>query len=38
MIHASLWPRREFPFEQLPAALTYLKAGRARGKVVLRLK
>jgi hypothetical protein len=36
MVHASLWLRREFPFEQLPAALTYLKAGRAR--VVLRVK
>ncbi|MEH2622420.1 alcohol dehydrogenase [Bradyrhizobium sp. AZCC 1719] len=29
---------REFAFEQLPVALTYLKAGRARGKVVLRVK
>jgi Zinc-binding dehydrogenase len=29
---------REFAFEQLPAALTYLEAGRARGKVVLRVK
>jgi alcohol dehydrogenase len=29
---------REFPFEQLPAALTYLEAGRARGKVVLKVK
>ena len=27
---------REFAFEQLPDALTYLEAGRARGKVVLR--
>jgi NADPH:quinone reductase-like Zn-dependent oxidoreductase len=29
---------REFAFAQLPAALTYLEAGRARGKVVLRVK
>jgi alcohol dehydrogenase len=29
---------REFAFEQLPDALTYLEAGRARGKVVLRVK
>ncbi|HXO70576.1 MAG TPA: zinc-binding dehydrogenase [Bradyrhizobium sp.] len=29
---------REFAFEQLPAALAYLEAGRARGKVVLRVK
>src|SRR5438445_4553249 len=29
---------REFAFDQLPAALTYLEAGRARGKVVLRVK
>jgi alcohol dehydrogenase len=29
---------REFPFEQLPAALIYLEAGRARGKVVLKVK
>ena len=29
---------REFAFEQLPAALTYLEGGRARGKVVLRVK
>jgi len=29
---------REFAFEQLPAALSYLEAGRARGKVVLRVK
>ena len=29
---------REFAFEQLPAALTYLEAGRARGKVVLKLR
>jgi alcohol dehydrogenase len=29
---------REFPFEQLPAALTYLEAGRARGKVVLMVR
>jgi alcohol dehydrogenase len=29
---------REFAFEQLPAALTYLEAGRARGKVVLKVK
>jgi alcohol dehydrogenase len=28
---------REFAFEQLPAALTYLEAGRARGKVVLKV-
>jgi hypothetical protein len=38
MIHASLCSRREFSFKQLPAALTYLKAGRTRGKVVLRVK
>ena len=29
---------REFPFEQLPDALTYLETGRARGKVVLRVR
>jgi len=29
---------REFVFEQLPDALTYLEAGRARGKVVLRVR
>ena len=29
---------REFAFEQLPAALTYLETGRARGKVALRVK
>ncbi|MEH2540218.1 MULTISPECIES: zinc-binding dehydrogenase [unclassified Bradyrhizobium] len=29
---------REFAFAQLPAALTCLEAGRARGKVVLRVK
>ncbi len=29
---------REFAFEQLPAALAYLEAGRARGKVVLKVK
>jgi NADPH:quinone reductase-like Zn-dependent oxidoreductase len=29
---------REFPFEQLPAALSYLEAGRARGKVVLKVR
>jgi alcohol dehydrogenase len=29
---------REFAFAQLPDALTYLEAGRARGKVVLRVK
>ena len=29
---------REFAFDQLPAALTYLQAGRARGKVVLKVK
>jgi len=29
---------REFPFEQLPAALTHLEAGRARGKVVLKVR
>jgi alcohol dehydrogenase len=29
---------REFAFEQLPAALTYLEAGRARGKVVLKVQ
>ena len=29
---------REFAFEQLPEALTYLEKGRARGKVVLKVK
>jgi len=29
---------REFAFDQLPAALEYLQAGRARGKVVLKVK
>ena len=29
---------REFPFEQLPAALGHLETGRARGKVVLKIK
>jgi alcohol dehydrogenase len=29
---------REFAFEQLPAALSYLEAGRARGKVVLTVR
>jgi alcohol dehydrogenase len=29
---------REFAFEQLPDALRYLEAGRARGKVVLKLR
>jgi alcohol dehydrogenase len=29
---------REFAFDQLPAALSYLEAGRARGKVMLRVK
>ena len=29
---------REFAFEQLPDALTYLEAGRARGKVVLKVR
>ena len=29
---------REFTFEQLPDALNYLEAGRARGKVVLRVR
>ena len=29
---------REFAFEQLPEALSYLEAGRARGKVVLKLQ
>ena len=29
---------REFAFDQLPAALSYLEAGHARGKVVLKLK
>ncbi|WKA27719.1 NADP-dependent oxidoreductase [Bradyrhizobium roseum] len=29
---------REFAFEQLPDALSYLEAGRARGKVVLKVK
>jgi alcohol dehydrogenase len=29
---------REFAFDQLPAALSYLEAGRARGKVVLKVR
>src|ERR1700730_4761612 len=29
---------REFAFEQLPQALSYLEAGRARGKVVLKVR
>ena len=29
---------REFPFEQLPAALGHLETGRARGKVVLKVR
>jgi alcohol dehydrogenase len=29
---------REFGFEQLPEALSYLEAGRARGKVVLKVR
>ena len=29
---------REFAFDQLPAALAYLEKGRARGKVVLRVR
>jgi alcohol dehydrogenase len=29
---------REFAFDQLPAALAYLETGRARGKVVLKVK
>ena len=29
---------REFSFDQLPAALAYLEKGRARGKVVLKVK
>ena len=29
---------REFAFEQLPAALSYLEAGRARGKVLLNVR
>ncbi len=29
---------REFAFDQLPAALAYLEKGRARGKVVLKVK
>jgi alcohol dehydrogenase len=29
---------REFAFEQLPDALSYLQAGRARGKVVLKIR
>jgi alcohol dehydrogenase len=29
---------REFPFEQLPAALAHLETGRARGKVVLKVR
>ena len=29
---------REFAFEHLPDALSYLEAGRARGKVVLKVR
>jgi alcohol dehydrogenase len=29
---------REFAFEKLPEALAYLEAGRARGKVVLKVR
>ncbi|MDB5519322.1 MAG: hypothetical protein JWQ17_6080, partial [Tardiphaga sp.] len=29
---------RAFEFEQLPEALTYLEAGRARGKIVLMVR
>jgi len=29
---------REFPFEKLVDALTYLQAGRARGKIVLKVR
>jgi alcohol dehydrogenase len=29
---------REFAFDQLPAALAYLEKGRARGKVVLKVR
>ncbi len=29
---------REFPFEKLADALTYLQAGRARGKIVLKVR
>jgi alcohol dehydrogenase len=29
---------REFAFDQLPAALSYLETGRARGKVVLKVR
>jgi alcohol dehydrogenase len=29
---------REFAFEQLPDALSYLEAGHARGKVVLKVR
>ena len=29
---------REFAFDQLPEALAYLEKGRARGKVVLKVK
>jgi len=29
---------RQFEFEQLPAALTHLETGRARGKVVLKVR
>jgi alcohol dehydrogenase len=29
---------RAFEFEQLPDALAYLETGRARGKVVLRMR
>jgi alcohol dehydrogenase len=29
---------REFAFEKLPEALAYLETGRARGKVVLKVR
>ena len=29
---------REFAFDELPAALAYLEKGRARGKVVLKVR
>jgi alcohol dehydrogenase len=29
---------REFAFEELPEALSYLETGRARGKVVLKAR
>jgi alcohol dehydrogenase len=29
---------RAFEFEQLPQALSYLETGRARGKVVIRMR